>query len=101
MGAIAQGRMVLEAISWGVIVQGGIILEPNILLSTLFICFVLDGLLQSIWFWMFCSKHSISFEKPTKLLISLCLYILHQIKILCNFHSNKLNDQNLTDWNIA
>ena len=50
MGAIAQGRMVLEAISWGVIVQGGIILEPNILLSTLFICFVLDGLLQSIWF---------------------------------------------------
>ena len=30
---------------------------------TLPICFVHDGLLQSICFWMFCSKHSITFEK--------------------------------------
>ena len=29
---------------------------------TLFICLVFDGLLQSIYFRMFCSKHSITFE---------------------------------------
>ena len=28
----------------------------------LFICFVFDGLLLSIRFWMFCSKHSITFD---------------------------------------
>ena len=27
-----------------------------------FICFALYGLLQSIYFWMFCFKHSITFE---------------------------------------
>ena len=32
------------------------------ILCTLFICFVLDGLLQSICFRMFCSIHSITFE---------------------------------------
>ena len=33
------------------------------LFCTLFNCFVLDGLLQSICYRMFCSKHSIIFEK--------------------------------------
>ena len=28
----------------------------------LFICLVFDGLLQSIYFWIFCSKHSIAFD---------------------------------------
>ena len=32
------------------------------ILCNLFICFVLDGLLQSICFRMFCSKHSITFD---------------------------------------
>ena len=34
---------------------------------TLFICFVLDGLLQSICFRIFCSKHSITFNNTYRL----------------------------------
>ena len=39
---------------------------------TLFINLVFDGLFQSIYFRMLCSKHSITFEKnvPTGMLIS-------------------------------
>ena len=48
--------------------------NTNLLWSTLFICFVLDGLLQSTSFRMFCSKHSINFESTylLKLLIHVC-----------------------------
>ena len=36
--------------------------SPVRIFCTLFICFAFDGLLQSICFRMFCSKHSITFE---------------------------------------
>ena len=48
----------------------------------LFICVVFDGLLQSTCFWMFCSKHSITFD------MYLLSYRFHCIDILNkNFRS--------------
>ena len=50
---------------------------------TLFICLALDGLLQSICFRMFCSKHSITFGNT----YLLCCW-LHCVAVLTYFTSN-------------
>ena len=61
---------------------------------TLLIWFVLDGILETICFLIFYSKHSITFENAY--LLS-CWFdfvdnILHRILILWNFHSSELRN---------
>ena len=61
----------------------------------LFICLVFDGLLQSICFWMFCSKHSITFD--TYLLS--CQFHCVDIFYIKDFHNNKFRGNTFFNWN--
>ena len=66
---------------------------------TLFICFVLDDLLESICFRIFCSKHSITFENTYSLSCwFLCVDILYIKFTFCETFT-VINSATFIDWN--
>ena len=60
----------------------------NRVFYTLFNCRILDGLLQSICFGMFCSKHLVTFEKILKIHLKNLLYI-YSIEEIHQLNDNK------------